>query len=91
MNLKAHMSNRADWHLFVVLMTETRWPSHEWLDGTSIPTPAERVRVLADLGYEIEPGAEWSWIEGDPAEDWDAPVLLMASVSVRPLGSGDER
>ncbi|WP_438314529.1 DUF6303 family protein [Streptomyces sp. HUAS TT3] len=90
MHLKAHMSNRAGWHLFVVLMNETRWPSHDWPDGATIPTLAERARVLADLGYAVEPGTEWSWIEGDPAEDWDAPVLLMASVSVRPIGSGSE-
>ncbi|NXY98476.1 hypothetical protein HYE82_29695 [Streptomyces sp. BR123] len=91
MHLKAQMSNRAGWHLFVVLMNETRWPSHDWPDGCPIPTPAERGRVLADLGYEIEPGTEWSWIEGDPAEDWDAPVLLMASVSVRPIEAGGQR
>ncbi|MEV7613959.1 DUF6303 family protein [Streptomyces sp. NPDC089799] len=91
MHLTAQMSNRAGWHLFVVLMGETRWPSYDWPVGSPIPTQAERDQALADLGYEVEPGADWSWVEGEPDECWDTSVLLMATAAVRPNGSGGGR
>ncbi len=45
---------------------------------------AERRAALAALGYEVAPGAVWSWTEDSRVPDDDStPVLLIAAVTVR--------
>ncbi|MFJ5553141.1 DUF6303 family protein [Streptomyces sp. NPDC093225] len=86
------MTSRDGWHLFVALEGGVAdWPSHDWPDGAPIPTVAERTAVLADLGYEIEPRAEWSWVEDMLDEAGTAPAYLIAHVPVRPIRSGGNR
>ena len=54
-----------------------------------MPTGAERRAALAALGYEVAPGAVWSWTEDsrDPEDD-STSVLLIAAGTVRPLAGG---
>ncbi|MCX5400066.1 DUF6303 family protein [Streptomyces sp. NBC_00102] len=95
--LPAQMSNSGGrWHLYVPLTGE-EWPWHDWSPTAPVPTPAERARALAGLGYDV--AGEWTWIEdsevyGDPT----SAVLLIATVTVRPaatdpttFGSGGRR
>ncbi|WP_030234012.1 DUF6303 family protein [Streptomyces sp. NRRL S-455] len=82
--LTAHMSSDGGpWRLSDVLYSETEWPTVRWESG-QVPTVAERREALAYLGYEVAPGAEWSWIE-DSQKHGDAgtPVVLIAAVDVR--------
>ncbi|MET8113562.1 DUF6303 family protein [Streptomyces prasinus] len=72
------------WRLYVVLYGETEWPTVRWERSAPVPTGAERRAALAELGYEVAPGAAWSWTEDsrDPDDD-STPVLLIAAVTVR--------
>ncbi|MEU2990877.1 DUF6303 family protein [Streptomyces griseoincarnatus] len=83
--LTAQMSSdgRA-WRLYVVVYGETQWPTFRWEPTAPVPTVAERRTALATLGYEVAPGAVWSWTEDsrDPDDD-STPVLLIAAVDVR--------
>ncbi|WP_103546633.1 DUF6303 family protein [Streptomyces sp. SM1] len=83
--LTAQMSSdgRA-WRLYVVVYGGTEWPTFRWERTGPVPTVAERRRVLAALGYEVVPGAVWSWIEDsrDLGDD-STPVVLIAAVDVR--------
>jgi hypothetical protein len=84
--LTAQMSNTGRaWHLYVVLYGETEWPTFQWDRTAPVPTGAERRAALASLGYEVAPGAVWSWTEDsrDPT-----PVLLIAAVTVRDRDGG---
>jgi hypothetical protein len=84
--LTAQMSNTGDaWRLYVVLYGVPDWPTFRWERSGPVPTVAERRRALAGLGYEVAPGAVWSWTEDsrDPDDD-STPVLLIAAVTVRP-------
>lgn len=87
---RAQMSNSGGlWRLYLVVWgaAQSRWPEFKWAPDEPIPTPQERSRALADLGYEVVPGYEWEWCEGDPAPDsTDTPVQLIASVAVSPIG-----
>ncbi|MFD3628479.1 DUF6303 family protein [Streptomyces sp. NPDC058698] len=83
--LTAQMSSdgRA-WRLYVVAYGETEWPTFRWERTGPVPTVAERRCALAALGYEVAPGAVWSWTEDsrDPDDD-STPVVLIAAVDVR--------
>ncbi|MET9381039.1 DUF6303 family protein [Streptomyces sp. NPDC002928] len=86
--LKAQMSSDGGpWRLYVAVMGVPDWPEFRWQSGP-VPTVAERRAVLDLLGYEVAPGAEWSWTEDirDPDDD-RAPVTLIAAVTVRPRGA----
>ncbi|MGW4250770.1 DUF6303 family protein [Streptomyces californicus] len=77
-------SDGGPWHLYVVLYGENQWPTVRWERTGPVPTVAERRRALASLGYQVAPGAAWSWTEDsrDPDDD-STPVLLIAAVAVR--------
>ncbi|CAM5289502.1 putative protein OS=Streptomyces griseomycini OX=66895 GN=FHS37_001662 PE=4 SV=1 [Streptomyces griseomycini] len=80
--LTAQMSNTGStWRLYVVLYGEPDWPTRRERTGP-VPTVAERRAALAALGYEVAPGAAWSWTEDsrDPNND-STPVLLIAAVT----------
>ncbi|MFD5132200.1 DUF6303 family protein [Streptomyces olindensis] len=82
--LTAQMSSDGGpWRLYVVLYGETEWPTVRFESGP-VPTGADRREALAYLGYEVVPGAEWSWIEDSekPFDD-STPVVLIAAVDVR--------
>jgi hypothetical protein len=82
--LTAQMSSGGGpWRLYVVLYGETEWPTVRWESGP-VPTGAQRREALAYLGYEVAPGAEWSWIEDSKKHGDDStPVVLIAAVDVR--------
>ncbi|WP_078882958.1 DUF6303 family protein [Streptomyces sp. NRRL S-1314] len=88
--LTAQMSSDGiAWRLYVVLYGETEWPTFRWERTRPVPTVAERRRALAALGYELAPGAVWSWTEDSRDPDDDAsPVLLIAAAAVRDRDGG---
>ncbi|KQX36541.1 hypothetical protein ASD97_20950 [Streptomyces sp. Root63] len=87
----AQMSIReGGWTLYVVLMgvPVSQWPEHDFGPG-NVPTPTERSRALADLGFAFMGGAEWAWEEYPERPDDDSsPVRLLASVQVCSRGGG---
>ncbi|MGW7256117.1 DUF6303 family protein [Streptomyces sp. NPDC054834] len=86
--LTAQMSSDGQpWRLYVVLYGASEWPTFRWERSGPVPTGAERRAALAALGYEVAPGAAWSWTEDhrDPDDD-STPTLLIAAVTVRPTG-----
>ncbi|MFF7141294.1 DUF6303 family protein [Streptomyces nodosus] len=77
-------SDGGPWRLYVVLFGESEWPTFRWERSAPVPTVAERRAVLAGLGYEVAPGARWSWIEDSKVYGDDGtPVVLIAAVDVR--------
>ncbi|MFF9753343.1 DUF6303 family protein [Streptomyces sp. NPDC014344] len=82
--LTAQMSsNGSAWRLYVVLYGETEWPTFRWDRTAAVPTVAERRRALAALGYEVAPGAVWSWTEDSQVpQDDSTAVVLIAAVTV---------
>ncbi|MFB7031742.1 MULTISPECIES: DUF6303 family protein [unclassified Streptomyces] len=83
----------ARWRLFVALPnTACDWPAFEWPVSRrhTIPTPDERVRALASLGYGLAPDVTWSWSEDETPEYHDHPqaVSLIGSANVVPLSDG---
>ncbi|GAB2328030.1 DUF6303 family protein [Streptomyces variabilis] len=88
--LTAQMSSDGTaWRLYVVLYGETEWPTFRWERTGPVPTGAERRRALASLGYEVAPGAVWSWTEDsrDHGDD-STPVVLIAAIAVRGRNGG---
>ncbi|WP_149548821.1 DUF6303 family protein [Streptomyces marokkonensis] len=88
--LTAQMSSTGSaWRLYVVLYGVPDWPAFRWERFRPVPTMAERRKALAALGYEVAPGAEWSWTEDhrDPDDD-STPVALIAAVTVRGRDGG---
>ncbi|MFE8955948.1 DUF6303 family protein [Streptomyces althioticus] len=88
--LTAQMSNTGSaWRLYVVLYGETEWPTFRWERTGPVPTGAERRAALASLGYEVAPGAVWSWTEDsrDHGDD-STPVVLIAAIAVRDQDGG---
>ncbi|MET9522858.1 DUF6303 family protein [Streptomyces coeruleorubidus] len=87
--LTAQMSSDGGpWRLYVVLYGESEWPTVRFESGP-VPTGAQRREALAALGYEVAPGAEWSWIEDSQEPDDDStPVVLIAAVDVREQEGG---
>ncbi|PWI08377.1 hypothetical protein DIZ27_23350 [Streptomyces sp. NWU339] len=77
-------SDGGPWRLYVVLYGVPDWPTFRWERSGPVPTVAERRAALASLGFEVAPGAAWSWTEDsrDPDDDSTA-VLLIAAVPVR--------
>ncbi|MBC9726207.1 DUF6303 family protein [Streptomyces sp. TRM68367] len=75
------------WEVYVPLpdTPSGRWPAHDFDRTDPIPTPQERGRALAALGYEIADGGEWQWQESTCRGD---VVRLTASVPVRPVVDG---
>lgn len=82
----AQISNRVGrWRLYVVLLgiPVSQWPEHDFGPTATVPTLAERSRVLTSLGFVFTEGAEWEWAEYSETLDDDAsPVRLVASVRV---------
>ncbi|WP_437030413.1 DUF6303 family protein [Streptomyces sp. enrichment culture] len=77
------------WHLYVVLYGETEWPTFQWERTARVPTGAERRAALASLGYEVAPGAVWSWTEDSRNHGDDStPVVLIAAIAVRGQDGG---
>ncbi|MFE9113324.1 DUF6303 family protein [Streptomyces collinus] len=76
-------SDGGPWRLYVVLYGESEWPTVRFESGP-VPTGAQRREALASLGYEVAPGAAWSWVEDSkqPSDD-STPVVLIAAVDVR--------
>ena len=88
--LTAQMSSDGSaWRLYVVLYGVPDWPTFRWERSGPVPTGAERRAALAALGYEVAPGAVWSWTEDsrDPDDD-STPVVLIAAVAVREQEGG---
>ncbi len=88
--LTAQMSSDGSaWRLYVVLYGETEWPTFQWERTGPVPTGAERRAALASLGYEVAPGAVWSWTEDsrDHGDD-STPVVLIAAIAVRDQDGG---
>ncbi|MFC8565470.1 DUF6303 family protein [Streptomyces sp. NPDC057245] len=85
--LTAQMSSDGGpWHLYVVVYGESQWPSL-WWEPSAVPTGAQRREALAQLGYEVVPGASWSWTEDSKDPDDDrTPVVLISAVQVRERG-----
>ncbi|WP_432063374.1 DUF6303 family protein [Streptomyces sp. S1] len=86
-------AQRARWRLFVVLPGPADdWPAFEWPTSRRhmIPTPDERARALASLGYCLAPDAAWSWTEDETPDYHDHPraVSLLGSTVVVPLPDG---
>ncbi|MFI8094011.1 DUF6303 family protein [Streptomyces sp. NPDC086080] len=81
--LTAQMSSDGSaWRLYVVVYGATEWPTVRWESGP-VPTGVERRAALAALGYEVVPGAVWSWIEDSQTHGDDStPVVLIAAVDV---------
>ncbi|MFJ2638185.1 DUF6303 family protein [Streptomyces sp. NPDC087511] len=83
----AQISNRGGrWRLYVVLMGDlvSEWPEHNFGSSPTVPTAAERSRVLTALGFVAVDGAEWEWTEcSETHGDDTSPVLLLASIQVR--------
>nr|WP_040906762.1 DUF6303 family protein [Streptomyces griseoflavus] len=88
--LTAQMSsNGSTWRLDVVLYGEPDWPTFRWERTAPVPTVAERRRALAALGYEVAPGALWTWTEDSQVpEDDRTAVVLIAAVTVRDRDGG---
>ncbi|WSU98880.1 DUF6303 family protein [Streptomyces sp. NBC_01023] len=88
----AQFSNRGGrWRLYVVVMDLpiSQWPEHDFGPASLVPTPAERSRVLTDLGYVFTDDAQWEWTEYSEAHGDDtSPVRLLASVLVRSRDGG---
>lgn len=88
--LTAQMSSDGSaWRLYVVLYGETEWPTFRWERTGPVPTGAERRAALAALGYEVAPGAVWSWTEDsrDHGDD-STPVVLIAAIAVHGQDGG---
>ncbi|MFE9385653.1 DUF6303 family protein [Streptomyces sp. NPDC007025] len=86
----AQMSNLWDglWRLYVVLYNTTApWPEYRF-EGAKPPTFTERAEAFNRLGFELVPGAGWTWVEDskDP-DDPASPVVLIAATQVRSLGA----
>ncbi|MGW8795167.1 DUF6303 family protein [Streptomyces althioticus] len=88
--LTAQMSSDGSaWRLYVVLYGEPDWPTFRWERPAPVPTVAERRRALAALGYEVAPGALWTWTEDSQVpEDDRTAVVLIAAVTVRDRDGG---
>ncbi|MFC8008883.1 DUF6303 family protein [Streptomyces cinereoruber] len=85
---------RACWRLFI----PTSGPVDEWLEFEwptsrrhTVPTPDERVRALASLGYRLAPGAQWDWIEDETPAYHDHPqaISFLGSAGIVPLPDGE--
>ncbi|WP_030409800.1 DUF6303 family protein [Streptomyces albus] len=82
----AQMSNLRDgtWRLYMVLYNTTDpWPEYRF-EQTQPPTFTDRIEAFNRLGFELMPGAEWTWVEDsqDP-DDPASPVVLIAATQVR--------
>ncbi|MBB4987466.1 DUF6303 family protein [Streptomyces nymphaeiformis] len=92
-NLGKGNVQRARWRLFVVLPNSAQFPQFEWPVSRRnvIPTPDERVRALASLGYRLAPDAEWTWTEDETPGYHGHPsaVSLLGGTSVVPASGGE--
>lgn len=82
----AQMSvSRGRWRLYVVLLNTTeRWPEFGFDRALPVPTFTERTHALSVLGFELLPGAEWTWTEySETLDDPASPVCLVAAIRVR--------
>ncbi|WPW30714.1 DUF6303 family protein [Streptomyces atratus] len=88
----AQISNRGGrWRLYLVLMDVlvSQWPEHDFGPTPTVPTAAERSRVLDMFGFVAIDGAEWEWTEDNETYGDDtSPVLLLASIRVRSRDGG---
>ncbi|MFB7077970.1 DUF6303 family protein [Streptomyces sp. NPDC056308] len=88
----AQISNRGGrWRLYVVLMgvPVSHWPEHHFGPTPTVPTAAERSRVLNTFGFVAVDGAGWEWVEDNEIYGDDtSPVLLLASIRVRSRDGG---
>ncbi|MEV4974877.1 DUF6303 family protein [Streptomyces scopuliridis] len=85
---QAQIANGGRWHAYVVLLSVpvSLWPEYDWCRDTPVPTVTERAQVLAALGYEVTPGAEWVWTEdSDVHGDPSSPVRLIATITVQTM------
>lgn len=82
------------WKLFVLTGYEPQdWPVHDFGRIAPVPDVAERVAVLADLGYAVRGGPEWKWDATTPQRRPFAKIPvrpLVAPVAVPPAG-GERR
>ncbi|WP_058046260.1 DUF6303 family protein [Streptomyces roseifaciens] len=89
---RAQMANTSGrWQLYVVLLgvPVSWWPEADWGRSDPVPTPVERERALAELGYQVAPGCCWEWIEdSDDPDDPATPVRLIATAEVLPARAG---
>lgn len=85
----AQLSQRAGrWRLYVVIYGETCWPEAYFAPGPAVPTPTERARALAALGYVRVGDDGWEWTESsEDYEDPSSPVVLIAATTVEEVTS----
>lgn len=86
--------NLAYWELYIALDDAVaEWPAHRWptVRRHDIPTPAERTQVLARLGYQPAPDAEWEWQETETPAYHGHPsrVSLLGTIRSVPAEGGD--
>ncbi|WP_405583951.1 DUF6303 family protein [Streptomyces sp. NBC_01190] len=79
-----------EWHVFVALPDEARWPRVPFPTTDGIPTPAARQAALNTLGYT--PTADdhhtWEWMETTFEGDPEGSVSLIATTTVTPHTPG---
>ncbi|WP_335940094.1 DUF6303 family protein [Streptomyces sp. PTD5-9] len=91
MEYTAQISNPGGrWRLYVALPGPvSQWPQHDFGPSATVPTVAERSRVLAAFGFVAQDGAEWEWTEySETPDDDSSPVRLVAALRVRPRDGG---
>ncbi|MFJ4907696.1 DUF6303 family protein [Streptomyces sp. NPDC093249] len=86
-------TQRACWEIYVVLLgTSTSWPTFRWPTSRRnvIPSPDERARALASLGYRLAPDAQWEWDEITTPNYHGHPsaVTMLAGTSAVPAPDG---
>ncbi|BAU83315.1 hypothetical protein SLA_2388 [Streptomyces laurentii] len=87
-------TRQARWEIYVVLLgNPDEWPAFQWPVSrrNTIPTPDERARALASLGYRPAPGAQWEWDEITTPDYHGHPstVAMLAGTVAVPLSDGE--
>ncbi|QKW50957.1 DUF6303 family protein [Streptomyces buecherae] len=86
---RAILSERlaGEWRLVVTFPGRcSQWPEYRWQPTHEVPTIAARKQALAELGYDVLPGAQWEWDEdSDDPDDPTSRVWLLAGIAVRPV------
>lgn len=80
------------WKLFVLIGYEPlEWPAYDFGRIAPLPSVAERVAVLAALGFTARDGAAWEWdVTAAPRRIVFAkvPVRLVAERAAVPVSDG---
>jgi hypothetical protein len=78
-----------EWHVFVALPDEARWPKAPFPITDGIPTLRARTKALEALGFAPLTGEHaWEWMETVFEGDPEGTVSLVATTKVAPLTNG---